>query len=122
VVASGVPTSVADAAADLVDLDQEFRLFRHDASGEWLLLQRREDDRIGVMHPPWMPLPDVAGDVLVVEPVRHAEPLTLEQAAAELDASGERFLDFVDAADGRPKVLYLRHDGDYGLVEPAPEA
>jgi hypothetical protein len=23
------------------------------------------------------------------------------------------------ADDGRQKVLYLRHDGDYGLVEPA---
>jgi hypothetical protein len=29
-----------------------------------------------------------------------------------------RFLYFIDAADGRGKVLYLRHDGDYGLVEP----
>jgi hypothetical protein len=29
-----------------------------------------------------------------------------------------RFLYFIDAGDGRGKVLYLRHDGDYGLVEP----
>jgi hypothetical protein len=26
---------------------------------------------------------------------------------------------FVDAADAHPKVLYLRHDGHYGIVEPA---
>jgi ribosome-associated translation inhibitor RaiA len=25
---------------------------------------------------------------------------------------------FTDANDGRGRVLYLRHDGDYGLVEP----
>jgi hypothetical protein len=27
----------------------------------------------------------------------------------------------VDAADGRAKVLYLRHDGDLGLMEPVRE-
>ena len=25
-----------------------------------------------------------------------------------------------DEADGRGRVIYLRHDGDYGLVEPEP--
>jgi hypothetical protein len=29
-----------------------------------------------------------------------------------------RFLYFIDAADGRGKLLYLRQDGDYGPVEP----
>jgi hypothetical protein len=38
--------------------------------------------------------------------------------AAPLEASDRRFRYFVDAAGGRPKVLYLRHDGDCGLVEP----
>jgi len=31
-----------------------------------------------------------------------------------------RFLYFIDAADERGKVLDVRHDGDYGLVEPPP--
>jgi hypothetical protein len=30
-----------------------------------------------------------------------------------------RFLYFIDAGDARGKILYLRLDGDYGLVEPA---
>jgi hypothetical protein len=38
--------------------------------------------------------------------------------AAPLEASDRRFRYLVDAAGGRPKVLYLRHDGDCGLVEP----
>ncbi len=29
------------------------------------------------------------------------------------------FLNRVDAGDGRGRVLYLRHDGDYGLVQPS---
>jgi hypothetical protein len=39
-----------------------------------------------------------------------------------MDVLNHRFLYFIDTADGRGKVLYLRHDGDYGLVEPPPLA
>lgn len=118
--APATPVSVPDAASDLIDHDQEFRLFVDESTGETLLAHRREDDRIGVMHPPWTSLPDLGSDVFVVESPPDAEPETLGQAAAELDRSAARFRYFVDAADGRPKVLYLRHDGDYGLVETAP--
>jgi hypothetical protein len=36
-----------------------------------------------------------------------------------MDWLNHRFLYFVDAEDGRGRVLYLRHDGDYGLVQPS---
>ena len=39
-------------------------------------------------------------------------------ARQEMDLLDHRFLYFIDADDGRGKVLYLRYDGDYGLVEP----
>ena len=120
VTAPATPVSVPEAAADLVDRDQEFRLFVEEVTGEALLVHRREDDRIGVMHPAWTSLPDLASDVFVVESPPDAEPETLEQAAGELDRNAVGFRYFVDAADGRPKVLYVRHDGDYGLVEPPP--
>jgi uncharacterized protein (DUF2267 family)/ribosome-associated translation inhibitor RaiA len=112
------PVRVAEAAADLVDGDLEFRLFLDKYSGDWLLVHRRDDDRIGVMHPPWTRLPDMVSDVFVVEPPEQPQPRTLEDTMAELERSGERFAYFIDAADNRPKVLYLRLDGDYGLVEP----
>lgn len=35
-------------------------------------------------------------------------------------AVNTRVLYFVDAGDGRGKAIYLRLDGDCGLVEPAP--
>jgi hypothetical protein len=35
-----------------------------------------------------------------------------------MDVVAHRFLYFLDADDGRGKVLYMRDDGDYGLVEP----
>jgi uncharacterized protein (DUF2267 family)/ribosome-associated translation inhibitor RaiA len=112
------PTAALDAIAEMLDADQEFRLFRHDFTGEWLVVYRREDGRVGLIHPPWIPVQERHEDVVVVEPSPYNRFLTLDEARAELEASGRRFLYFVDAEDGRPKVLYLRHDGDYGLVEP----
>ncbi|MEA2396449.1 MAG: hypothetical protein QOK25_5 [Thermoleophilaceae bacterium] len=57
-------------------------------------------------------------DVVVPEPSRYSAPLPLSTARTEMDELDHRFLYFIDADDGRGKILYLRHDGDYGLVEP----
>jgi Sigma 54 modulation/S30EA ribosomal protein C terminus len=51
--------------------------------------------------------------------VRGEIPATdVEAARAEMDMLIHRFLYFLDARDGRGRVLYLRVDGDYGLVQP----
>jgi putative sigma-54 modulation protein len=55
---------------------------------------------------------------VVPEPSRYSQPLPIEEARTEMDVLNDRFVYFIDAADGRGKVIYLRHDGDYGLVEP----
>jgi ribosome-associated translation inhibitor RaiA len=105
------------AVADLLDLDLEFLLFRHVRTGEDVVVYRRDDGRIGLLHPQGSELAD-ENDIVVPEPSRYSEPLTLVQARDEMDVLNHRFLYFVDAEDGRGKVIYLRHDGDYGLVEP----
>ena len=113
------PEPTLSAVADMLDLDEEFHLFVHTRTGEDVVVYRRDDDRIGLIHPPGSELADEGDDVVVVpEPSRYSEPLTLETARAEMDELNHRFLYFIDTADGRGKVLYLRHDGDYGLVEP----
>jgi ribosome-associated translation inhibitor RaiA len=114
-----LPETTVDAVADLLDLDLEFLLFRHARTGEDVVVYRRDDGRIGLLHPPGSALAD-EDDVVVPEPSRYPEPIPLSRARDEMDALDHRFLYFVDAADGRGKVLYLRHDGDYGLVEPPP--
>jgi ribosome-associated translation inhibitor RaiA len=106
------------AVADLLDLDHEFHLFRHVRTGEDVVVYRRDDGRIGLIHPPGSPLAD-ENDVVVTEPSRYSSPMTLDDARAEMDMLNHRFLYFIDANDGRGKVIFLRHDGDYGLVEPA---
>jgi ribosome-associated translation inhibitor RaiA len=115
------PETTLDAVADLLDLDLEFLLFRHARTAEDVVVYRRDDGRIGLLHPPGSELAD-EDDVVVPEPSRYPEAIRLSEARAEMDVLGHRFLYFIDSADGRGKVLYLRHDGDYGLVEPPPAA
>jgi ribosome-associated translation inhibitor RaiA len=114
-----LPESTLDAVADLLDLDLEFLLFRHARTGEDVVVHRRDDGRIGLLHPPGSSLAS-ENDIVVPEPSRYGQPIPFATARDEMDVLEHRFLYFVDAADGRGKVLYLRHDGDYGLVEPPP--
>jgi ribosome-associated translation inhibitor RaiA len=112
-----VPISTMEAVNELLDTDLEFFLFRHARTEEDVVVHLRDDGGIGLLHPPGSALAD-ENDIVAPEPSRYSEPLTLEKARTEMDMVGHRFLYFIDAADGRGKVLYLRHDGDYGLVEP----
>jgi ribosome-associated translation inhibitor RaiA len=111
------PLPTLDAVADLLDLDVQFLLFRHARTEEEVVVHRRDDGAIGLLFPEGSVLAD-EDDIVVPEPSRYSEPLGLAAARAEQDALNHRFLYFTDADDGRGKVLYLRHDGDLGLVEP----
>jgi ribosome-associated translation inhibitor RaiA len=111
------PEGTFDAVADLLDLDLHFLLFTHARTREDVVVHRRDDGRVGLLHPPGSALAD-ENDIVVPEPSRYPEPIPLERARGEMDVLDHRFLYFIDAADGRGKVIYLRHDGDYGLVTP----
>jgi Sigma 54 modulation/S30EA ribosomal protein C terminus len=80
------------------------------------VVYRREDDRVGSLHPPGSPLSD-ENEIVVPEPGPYAPPIALAARRSEFDVVGRGFLYFIDAEDRRGKVLYLRHDEDYGLVE-----
>jgi ribosome-associated translation inhibitor RaiA len=111
------PVGTQSAVADLLDLDLEFLLFRHARSEEDVVVYMRDDGRIGLIHPRDSVLAD-ENDIVVPEPNRYAGPLAVDDARREMDELNHRFVYFIDAADNRGKVIYLRHDGDYGLVEP----
>jgi ribosome-associated translation inhibitor RaiA len=112
------PMTTLEAAADLLDLDQDFYLFRHAVTGEDVVIYRRDDGRIGLLYPAGSALADEGDDVVVAEVSRYSSPLTIAAARSEMDVLNHRFLYFIDAGDGRGKAIYLRHDGDYGIVEP----
>ena len=46
-------------------------------------------------------------------------PMTPEEAIVQLELIGHDFFVFRDLSSGEINVLYRRHDGDYGLIEPA---
>jgi hypothetical protein len=108
-----------EAAFDMEMLDYDFYLFRDLASGGDALLERLPDGtyRITRLRPAEGPTPPSA--IALSEAPAPAPTLTLEEAIARLDAAGERFVFFADAATGRGMVVYRRYDGHYGVLEPA---
>jgi hypothetical protein len=81
-------------------LDHDFHLFTSADTGEESVVYRRPDGTIAESQTP-------------------APVLFLEQAIERLDASGEPFVFFVDPQARRGQLLYVRYDGNYGLIEPA---
>ena len=46
-------------------------------------------------------------------------PMSEEEAMLQMEMLGHSFFVFENAATGEINVLYLRKDGNYGLIEPA---
>ena len=63
--------------------------------------------------------PDDVGSTHVVKVKRFAiEPMFEEDAVARMEELGHAFFIFVNAENERLGVLYRRHDGRFGLIEP----
>jgi hypothetical protein len=116
------PEPTLTALADLLEDAEVFHLFVHARTGEDVVAYQLDSGRLGLLFPPGSVLAD-EGDLVVAQPSWFSEPLPFAAARSEMDVLNERavyhrFLYFIDAGDERGKVLYLRLDGDYGLVEP----
>jgi ribosome-associated translation inhibitor RaiA len=111
------PEPTLSAIVDLLEDAKYFHVFVHVRTDEDVVVSWRDDGRIGLLFPPGSVLADENG-VVVPKASRYTEPLTLAAARSEMDLLDHRFLYYLDADDGRGRVLYLRTDGDYGLVEP----
>lgn len=48
----------------------------------------------------------------------YPKPITVEEAAMELEAGDDGFIVFTNSETGKVSVLYKRKDGDLGLIEP----
>ena len=57
----------------------------------------------------------------VVKTKRFAiKPMSLDEAILQMDLLGHDFFVFRDAQTDEVNVLYRRHEGNYGLIEPGP--
>jgi putative sigma-54 modulation protein len=63
---------------------------------------------------------DDVQEPMIVRTKRHVlRPMSAEDAAYEMDALGHDFYMFRNAESDTINVIYLRDDGNYGLLEPA---
>ena len=109
------PLSLEEAIFDLDALAHDFYLFREETTMRDCVLSY-DADGLELAHPDDA-APDVSGlsVPLRLRPIA-AVQLTEADARERLDVGGERFVFFVSAND-RGNVMYLRRDGNYGLIE-----
>ena len=82
-------------------------------------LKEYERSAPGELEPLGEPVePTAEGEVVRVK--RHVmRPMSPEDAAMQMDALGHSFFVFRNMESEEINVIYLRDDGDYGLIEPA---
>lgn len=78
------------------------------------LIARRGDD----LPPPPAPEPEQVEPQLVRTKRHVLRPMAPEDAAMQMEALGHDFYMFHNAETNLVSVIYLRDDGDYGLIEP----
>ncbi len=107
-----------EAIFDMNQLDYDFYLFVDLASGLDSVVERTGEPTYRMAR--LVPSPAELGPTAEAVELSDAEVpvLSLDVAIERLGASGERHLFFHDAQSGRGCVLYLRHDGHYGLIVP----
>jgi len=94
------PMTASEAAAEMEQLGHDFYLYHDSLLGQDAVVCREGDD----VH--------ADGYALTVVAPRLSEA----QAVERLACGGERFVLYRDAQDGRSRVLYLRRDGNLGLI------
>ena len=114
-----VPLKAVEAAQVMSELDHAFYLFHDSDTNSDSVVYLRDDGQMAVIADKDVPAPANAegSEGILREPSRYSEPLTLEDAVSQMDELNHRFMFFRDAAADRSAVLYLRYDGNYGLIE-----
>lgn len=110
-------STIDEAAWDMDLLDYDFHLFIDADTGQDSIIYRGGPTGYRLAQvaprPGWAPGTTVRLTVSE-QPAAH---LTLATAIEALEGSGLPFI-FYTVASGRARVLYRRHDGHYGIIEP----
>jgi putative sigma-54 modulation protein len=111
-------------AIDLVDATIDRRIQRYKTQFE-----RRRHRATGFEHmlteqlaeaaEPTAPPAETLGDGRLVKTKRHeVAPMSVEEAAAQMDLLGHNFYVFLNRESKQINVVYRRQDDDYGLIVP----
>ncbi len=106
------PMTPDEAAYEMEMLGHDFYLFTDSRSGREAVVYGDGDGRFAVRGEAVLGEESAA----LVEHVDSAPTLTEAEARSRLELSGEPFVFYLGADDGRGRVLYLRYDGHYGLI------
>ena len=84
------------------------------------LIQRSRGSRHKALNQPAEPVDDVDDRTASVVRKKTFEmrPMSVEEAALQMEMLEHDFFFFLDAESGKQSVLYHRRDGDLGLIEP----
>ncbi len=101
------------AAIDLVadKLERQFRKFKGKTVD-------RHTGKHAVPMPPVVVEPEVSEPSIVKTKTLEIKPMSAEEAILQLELLGHDFFIFASTETEEISVLYRRHDGDYGLLEP----
>jgi ribosome-associated translation inhibitor RaiA len=116
------PMTPEEAVVEMELLHHDFLLFTDSASGAECVVYRRAGDthRLIVAGDPaerFKPSVDWIGVDQAPAPC-----LTTAAAIERLDLSEDRFVFYIDVERNRGSIVYRRHDGHYGLIEPRDES
>ncbi len=105
-----------DAALDKIDR----QLHRYK---ERLIDRRRHAKPLPSSLAPSSPKPFTVGSSSSIARIKRfpVKPMTIDEAAMQMDLLGHDFFVFVNAETGKVNVLYRRRAGDLGLLEPGDE-
>lgn len=114
-----VPLSAIEAAELMSELDHGFYLFHDSDTDADSVVYLRDDGKLAVIAPQDAPAPPETDgpDGILRERSHYSGPLTQKEAVNTMNELNHRFLFFQDEATKKGVVLYLRHDGHYGLIE-----
>lgn len=110
----------ADAAAFMDDMGYDFHLFTEATTDQDSVVYRSEANayRLAQLDPQPDALP-ASPDAKVSVSDHGAPRLTVEEAVERIATWTQPFLFFRNADTDRGAVLYIRHDGHYGLISPS---
>jgi hypothetical protein len=110
---------VGQAAAYMEDMDYDFHLFTETGTGQDSVLYRSGATgyRLAQVDPRPDAPPQPQGQPVTVSD-HPAARLSVPEAMERMAAWTQPFLFFRDTENDRGAVLYLRHDGQYGLITP----
>lgn len=118
--------NVFTGLADNSDLDQAVAVAAQKVEKQVFRLKERfqtkKRKRLAVREVapiPGGPIPAAPPSPRIISARRYrVKPMTPEEAAVIVEDSNAQFIVFRDAETNRVGVLYKRHDGNFGLIEP----